>query len=363
MTVSQADEYEFLKLAAADSSKLHNKIIFVNGNDSNYIMVNGVKYAECSTNNVPKVVESVEDLQAAIENMTEGTLKITKNLALIDRLTIPAGKDVEFDFAPGTSFTTTADYGFVVEEGATLTISGNAEFTSTKRLFANKGTLDIVDGTFDANIVISNTDGAETNIYGGEFTSQECVANAACKNSTINIYGGEFTAKDNAVIMDNGTAGFTGNVINIAGGTFNCGIESNGYIACGVYVANDNEVNLLGGTFNVTDGCGVLARAGVTTIDGATFNCTGNSITGKVGDGRTVCECVPVIFDEAAKYPGLNNDSQIIIKKMKTAEQPSDVFDEYLNQYVKYCYLTGDKTNPDHLHNVQATSQSRINLK
>ena len=34
---------------------------------------------------------------------------------------------------------------------------------------------------------------------------------------------------------------------------------------------------------------------------------------GKVGDSRIVVPCVPFVFDEAAKYPGLNSDSQIII--------------------------------------------------
>ena len=34
---------------------------------------------------------------------------------------------------------------------------------------------------------------------------------------------------------------------------------------------------------------------------------------GKVGDSRIVVPCVPFVFDEAAKYPGLKSDAQIVI--------------------------------------------------
>ena len=68
-----------------------------------------------------------------------------------------------------------------------------------------------------------------------------------------------------------------------------------------------------GGTFNITGGAGIVARAGQVLVNGGTFICTGNA-TGKVGDSRVVVPCAALVFDSAANYPALDDESVILVK-------------------------------------------------
>ncbi|HAE88390.1 MAG TPA: hypothetical protein DCG79_00795, partial [Clostridiales bacterium] len=96
------------------------------------------------------------------------------------------------------------------------------------------------------------------------------------------------------------------NKITVNGGVFNGGIQSAGYVACGIYVANSDTVVVNGGTFNVTDGVGILARSGNTTVGAdVVFNVTGDGHLGKVGDSKvTVPAGKVLVLDLAAGYPG-----------------------------------------------------------
>ena len=84
---------------------------------------------------------------------------------------------------------------------------------------------------------------------------------------------------------------------------------ADGYFACGVYVANDDTVVINAGTFNITDGAGIVARSGSTTVkSGVVFNMTttNSSVTsGRVGDSRVVIPSgKELVIDNAANYPG-----------------------------------------------------------
>jgi len=156
------------------------------------------------------------------------------------------------------------------------------------------------------NVAIKVTNGATLVINGeGNVIAQEMCA-MAFSGSTLIINGGTFTAYDNAVIGTNGSSGQGGNTITINGGTFNGGIQSAGYVACGIYVANDDTVTVNGGTFNITNGVGILARSGNTTVnDGVVFNVEGDGTLGKVGDSKiTVPAGEDLVLDLKAAYPG-----------------------------------------------------------
>jgi hypothetical protein len=115
------------------------------------------------------------------------------------------------------------------------------------------------------------------------------------------------------VVAGNGSAGYGGNTINITGGTFNGGITSAGYVACGIYAPNNDVWNITGGTFNITGGAGVVQRAGTVNIsDDVVFNVTG-SATGKVGDSRVVVPCAAIVFDSEAAYPGMTDAASMNI--------------------------------------------------
>ena len=195
-------------------------------------------------------------IEAAIEAVEAGqTIKLLANLSAT--VIVPAGKNFTLDF---NGFGLTTDWGI-----------------------RNSGTLTIVNGKI-------NTREGSVVLLGGSVTT---------------IQSGTFTATDNAVIMGQGNEENKDVTLTINGGTFTGGITTEGYIACGVYVANSGTYAINGGEFNITNGCGICARAGqVTVADEATFKVSG-SITGKVGDKPVAIPCVDMYIDYSKPpYPG-----------------------------------------------------------
>ncbi len=178
--------------------------------------------------------------------------------------------------------------------------------------FQADATLDLNGHTIRSanSIALGVSDGATLTVNGeGNVIAQEaCVM--AFGDSAVVINGGTFTAIDNFVVGTNGTVkpdnDMGHNTITVNGGVFNGGIQSAGYVACGIYVANSDTVVVNGGTFNVTDGVGILARSGNTTVGAdVVFNVTGDGHLGKVGDSKvTVPAGKVLVLDLAAGYPG-----------------------------------------------------------
>lgn len=217
----------------------------------------------------------------------------------------------------------------VVSNGATLNIvgKGNIEATAGRCIQVSEGGSVVIDieGTIksDGNVAVEVGDGGSLTIDNANVESQENAVGLLSKNGTAIINGGTFDAVDNAVFAFNGSAGNSGNTLEINGGTFNGGITTPGYVACGVYVPCDGEVRINGGTFNITNGCGVCSRAGKTYVgSGATFNIVDNNpegtTPGKVGDSRVVVPCAAFVFDGEAKYPSLSDDDMIIVSNAAT---------------------------------------------
>lgn len=197
---------------------------------------------------------------------------------------IPADTDVTLDL---NGKTVTAAGNFVhVPSGSKLTIGGGT----------------VVSGRYALYV-----DGGEVVVNDGSYTAQETVC-ALFGGSTLTVNGGTFTSRDNAVVATNGSEK-EGCEITINGGTFNGNIQSAGYIACGIYVANKDTVNVNAATFNITDGVGILMRAGHTTIGKnvvINLNNTGTVTAGKIGDANinitTPCH---LVIDVRSNYPGL----------------------------------------------------------
>lgn len=210
----------------------------------------------------------------------------------------------------------------VSNKTVTLDLNGKT-ITYTGNTIHNQKTLTVKDNVGGGKIIstgsfaISVNDNSTTTIGATGSSAKnffiESVEGAIItgkhKGATITINCGTLSASDNAVVAGNGSAGFGGNTITIKGGTFNGGITSNGYVACGIYAPNNDTWKISGGTFNITGGAGVVQRAGTVTISGtAVFNVTG-SATGKVGDSRVVVPCAAVVFDSQANYPGMTEES------------------------------------------------------
>ncbi len=243
-------------------------------------------------------VSTLGELEAAVNAGENVVLK--NDLALTSVLTIPSGKEITIDLN-GKAVTATGNF-VTVEKDSKLTVTG---------------------GTVTSGRYAFNVKGGEVVVNDGNITAQECVY-ALFGGSKLTVNGGTFTAKDNAVIATNSSES-NGCAITINGGVFNANITSAGYIACGVYVANKDTVVINRATFNVTDGVGILMRAGNTTVGKdvvINLTNTGKVESGKIGDAViNITTPAYLVADIRSQYPGLdesftitNNSSYTIVE-------------------------------------------------
>lgn len=252
-------------------------------------------FAEDDTGTSVSASESIttyEALKNAIENASDGA-KIVLDGDITGKVTIPEGKNITLDLN-GHKIEAT---GTVIDNAGTLTITDSKK--SGKIISTN-------------NVAVFVESGSSTTIDYAEITAQECaIATGKAVGSTITINDGVFTSKDNAVVSGNGSERpGDSNEITINGGTFNGGITTPGYVACGIYSPWKDEITVNNGTFNITNGAGIVARAGSVTVKGGTFNTTGNT-NGYVGDSKNLVPCSALVFDSAAGYPAMDAQSTI----------------------------------------------------
>ena len=228
-------------------------------------------------------------MTAAVKN--GGYVVLENDITLSSSMAIPSNKVVTIDLN-GKTVNATGNFA-TINTGAKLTISG---------------------GTVVSDRYVFNSKGGEVVVNGGNFIAQESVC-ALFSSSKLTVNGGTFTSKDNSVISTNGSSA-EGCDITVNGGTFNANIQSAGYIACGVYVANKDTVKLNGGTFNITDGVGVLMRAGNTTIGkNVVINMknTGKVTAGKIGDANiNITTPSQLVVDVRSQYPGLDSSFNVV---------------------------------------------------
>ena len=220
------------------------------------------------------------------------TVTLLKDVTLTSRLVIE--NDIILD---GGKNTLTAER--VVCQGATVTVK-NGKYVSSNVAFVSISTSEET-----AKLTLENVEAEAQEVCAMAFDKAELVIN-----------GGKYTSKDNFVIGTNGSKGRGENVITINGGEFNGFIKTGGYIACGIYVANNDTVTVNGGTFNVEDGVGILMRAGKTTVaKEVKINLTRKNESlkdGKVGDSVINIE-IPkeLVKDYKSNYPGAGEDDTI----------------------------------------------------
>lgn len=254
-------------------------------------------FAEESTGTSVSASESIttyDALKNAIENASDGA-KIVLEGNITGTVIIPEGKNITLDL-----------------NGCTITATGTAVYNKGKLTVTDsKGTGEIVS---TKNVGIAVGSNSSTTIDSVTITGQEgAIITSYAVGATITINDGTFTAIDNAVVSGNGKARTGGpNEITINGGTFNGGITTPGYVACGIYSPWQDKITVNNGTFNITGGAGIVARAGSVTVNGGIFNTTGNIDTkGYVGDSKNLVPCSALVFDSAAGYPAMDAQSTI----------------------------------------------------
>ena len=263
---------------------------------------------------IEKAADVVVDKVVVTENFVESStaaITINNNSTVVTEVTVEGKATNEINsiasmvaaFANGGEYVLTAD---VVYNGSP-TVTANTVLDLNGHMLRSAN-----------NVAIFVGNGARLTINGdatGRVIAQEAAV-TVLDGSELVVNGGTFTAQDNFVFGTNGSTGRGGNKITVNGGVINGNIQSAGYVACGIYVANSDVVVVNGGTFNVVNGCGILARSGNTTVGAnVVFNVEGSGNLGKVGDSQvTVPTGEALVLDLKAAYPGgvptLNNNSQ-----------------------------------------------------
>ena len=305
-------------------------ILLTNGKDGTISVSGGtfssaVKEEYCATGYIPKdngdgtygvkegayvaKVDNVkyETLQAAINAAKGGsTVRLLADVTLTETAVFPAGKKVDLNLM-GHNITAT---------GTALRINGTTDIQST----GGNGTIEST-----GNVAVAVGNNAKVTVYSGTLKGREgAVITGKSTGATIEIrYNATLIATDNAVIAGNGSQrDGNPNTILVKGSTFIGNIETKGYIACGIYAPWKDNVTVSGGTFNITNGAGIVARAGTVKVTGGTFNCTGTA-EGYVGDSKNKVPCAALVFDEAAKYPALTESSQILVSGGSFSTDPA----------------------------------------
>ena len=248
-----------------------------------------------------------ETLQAAIDAAKgNSTVRLLANVTLTETAVFPAGKTVHLNLV-GHNITAT---------GTALRINGTTDIQDTYKT----GTIEST-----GNVAVAVGNNASLTVYSGTLKGREgAVITGTSTGAKIEIKkNATLIATDNAVIAGNGSQrDGNPNTILVRGGTFIGGIVTDGYIACGIYAPWNDNVTVSGGTFNITNGAGIVARAGTVKVTGGTFNCTGTA-EGYVGDSKNKVPCAALVFDKAAKYPALTESSQILVSGGSFSTDPA----------------------------------------
>ena len=252
-----------------------------------------------------KILNDISTPAASYE-VSNKKLTFDLNGKTVKARNIVAGSNAELTFMDATATAEPA-----VDENYNVTYDAG---TFYGELFAeNGGKLTVESGKYiDLSNLLLNAIGNKTGtdelkstvvVNGGYLQSQESTVTARYKGATININGGVMVAKDNAVVAGNGSKGLGGTTVNISGGTMIGHIQSNGYVACGVYHPQEGTLNISGGKIVAIGGAGIVMRGGKLNQTGGEVIATGDaSLTGKVGDSRVVVGTTGVVFDRDANY-------------------------------------------------------------
>ena len=244
-----------------------------------------------------ELIEEGGEIELADDMEISGQKTITKDVVIELN-----GYDLTSDLAKS------AKKELFIVDGAKLTIKGEGSISANYRIAnaVNGGVIEIDGGDLDAgNVGLTATGENSTIIFNdGYLTAVEGGA-GAFDGAEIYVNGGTMEISDNFALFTNGSNGRGGNTIVMNGGTMIGKITSNGYEACGVYIANDDTFIMNGGEILGTNGAGLCMRAGHVVINDGMIMSTGEAgTTGKIGDGNFQMGKSAVIYHEKANYPG-----------------------------------------------------------
>ena len=265
---------------------------------------------------VGKSTNKFETLQKAIDAARDNqTVRLLADITLTETAVFPEGRKVSINLQ-GHKITAT---------GTALRINGTTEINSSKAGAPDAAQTGMIEST--NNVAVAVGDNASLTVYSGTLKGREgAVITGTSTGAKIEIRTTKPTliATDNAVIAGNGSQrDGKPNTILVKGGTFIGNIKTTGYIACGIYAPWNDNVTVSGGTFNITNGAGIVARAGTVKVTGGTFNCGDGTAKGWVGDSKNNVPNAALVFDKAANYPALTTDSEILVSGGSFSTDPA----------------------------------------
>lgn len=315
VTLGQFDDKDNNRIVilAAISPLRANKVIDIivdlDGDGDKYAQrTYTIDYSEVEFEKI--VVSRVEDLMTAINDASITEITLTDNITSASAIVLNHNVNIDLN---GKELNAQLN----VVNGANVNISNGkvSPAKGTGIIVGSKGK----DTNPNTKLVLTNVEVVSTNStgvfqYGGqvEFVSGKVdsreSALAVRDAGKLVVTDGTFVSHDNSVVSTNGSTGAGKNSITLNGGTYTGTITTPGYIANGIYVANDDEVVVNGGTFNITNGTGILVRSGkVTVSDKVVINVTKNEDleSGWIGDSKVaVPNGKEIVVDKKAGYPG-----------------------------------------------------------
>lgn len=266
-----------------------------------YVQVIDVSNSQAPINDIKVALNDNSNVQVA--------LPADFTIASNERIFVGEGKKltviINDDVTNNDAYPFVADGGEIVLEG-TGSISG-AGYVGYAQ---NGGTIVVNSGTYESTsagqCIAAAGAGSKVIMNGGKIESQEAGI-MAFDGAEVEINGGEFETVDNFAVGTNGSNGRGGNTIRIKNAVINAHITSPGYIACGIYAANNDTIIVEEGTvINATNGCGICQRGGTLIVkDGVQINTTWdeNAQKGGVGDRKKNFGADGIVFDEEGLYP------------------------------------------------------------
>lgn len=248
------------------------------------------------------IVSDIAGVRAMLAN-DEPEVEITLTENITSNIAIPAGKKVTLDLGGKSARTITAnaENSEVVIKNGTVASGSRAAAVAVSN--GAKAVIEdgaVITGTSNNGIEVSAN--GEVVVNGGQVGAQEAGIYTA-GNGNLTINGGVISCVDNGGVMANGTAGKGGNTITMNGGRIEGHIKSAGYLACGLYLPNDDVFTMNGGEI-ISDGAGIVLRGGKAIINAGTVEGRGVSgVAGKVGDSRVVVGPYAIVYDTESSYP------------------------------------------------------------
>lgn len=247
------------------------------------------------------VVADVAGINAMLAN-DEPEVSITLADDIAEIVTVPAGKKVHLDLGGNEVRGLTVNGGEVIVSNGTIESSSTVSEDPVQVSDGGRFVLDGAEIVGHRNNGVTLSTGGQLVVNSGSISAQEAGVYPS-GNSTVTINGGTISCVDNGGLMANGTAGRGGNTIVMNGGRIEGHITSAGYLACGVYLPNDDVFTMNGGEI-ISDGVGIVLRGGKAILNGGVVEGNGVSgVKGKVGDSRVVVGPYAVVYDSESKYP------------------------------------------------------------